>query len=521
MRKVLAPIQRVRFTQSTLCQASIREKKGPSLGKTNVKIPHQRSPHAMKFEDKSHEETERQQRCARSKAWNLARNIYKLKERDEAAFYFTAEEWVLLDASTKEPEEREFVVDSGASMHMVRKKDLNSAELETMRTSRNPTTVMTDNDEVQTRQDATVYADKTPTHKTHLCITGCSQARTAQLMRLAQELHCHLCAPEQVLSSGVTHVSSMVVLSRAFLHEHFFFFFTYLSYLPHNENTQYIPHISKLPQSTSCAIKNHSGVKICTVAETRAQQLPQVMSPKNLRPSREAKHVLEIHIDDLMHRKNLEKKITELLPSKKWKNLERLGRLACKRAGGKKVCGGFRSELVSKRHSYSAELETVRISKSPTTVVQEDSTRDDEEANSDFWTTTGEFIYRHHVVPRVKLYVPREETFPIPMKYTDVIRTTYTSLDVMLEQQIEDYWNVDGEKRCVRCIDKVHKIRSTTGKATGRIHIVRERDLQGNKKLLVLMMCGQICGKLCPMQQRRKQNKDGLSRNQSSTMPDN
>ena len=129
----------------------------------------------------------------------------------------------------KEPEEREFVVDSGASMQMVRKKDLISAELETMRTSRNPTTVMTANGEVQTRQEATVYADRTPTHKTHPCITGCSQARTAQLMRLAQELHCHLCAPKRVLSSGVTHVSSMVVLSRAFLHEHFLFF-TYLSY---------------------------------------------------------------------------------------------------------------------------------------------------------------------------------------------------------------------------------------------------------------------------------------------------
>ena len=281
----------------------------------------------------------------------------------------------------------------------------------------------------QTRSHGICRQDTT--HKTHLCITGCSQARTAQLMRLAQELHCHLCAPKQVLSSGVTHVSSMVVLSRAFLHEHFLFF-TYLSYLPHTENTQYIPHISKLPQSTSCAIKNHSGVKICTVAETRAQQLPQVMSPKNLRPSREAKHVLEIHIDDLMHRKNLEKKITEPL--------------ACKRAGGKRVCGGFRSELVSKRHPNSAELETVRISKSPTTVVQEDSTRDDEEAKSDFWTITGEFIYRHHVVPRVKLYVPSEETFPIPMKCIDVTRTTYTSLDVMLEQQIEDDWNVNGEK---------------------------------------------------------------------------
>ena len=42
-------------------------------------------------------------------------------------------------------------------MHMVGKKDLNSAELETMRTSRSPTTVMTANGKVQTREEATVY----------------------------------------------------------------------------------------------------------------------------------------------------------------------------------------------------------------------------------------------------------------------------------------------------------------------------------------------------------------------------
>ena len=42
-------------------------------------------------------------------------------------------------------------------MHMVSKKDLDSAELETMRTSRSPTMVMTANGEVQTREEATVY----------------------------------------------------------------------------------------------------------------------------------------------------------------------------------------------------------------------------------------------------------------------------------------------------------------------------------------------------------------------------
>ena len=49
------------------------------------------------------------------------------------------------------------MVDSSASMHMVSKRDLNSAELETMRMSRNPMTVMTANGEVQTREEATVY----------------------------------------------------------------------------------------------------------------------------------------------------------------------------------------------------------------------------------------------------------------------------------------------------------------------------------------------------------------------------
>ena len=83
-QEVLEPIQRVRFTESTLRQASIREKKGPSLGKIHVRNPHQRSPYAMTFEDRSQEETERQQRCARSKAWNLAKNICKLKENAPA-----------------------------------------------------------------------------------------------------------------------------------------------------------------------------------------------------------------------------------------------------------------------------------------------------------------------------------------------------------------------------------------------------------------------------------------------------
>ena len=68
------------------------------------------------------------------------------------------------------------------------------------------------------------------------------------------------------------------------------------------------------------------------------------------------------------------------------------------------------------------------------------------EAINDFWSMSGSFIYRHHVEPRVKLYSPREESFPIPLKYIDVSRTTHTNLGVKQEKRIDDYWNIDGSR---------------------------------------------------------------------------
>ena len=59
---------------------------------------------------------------------------------------------------------------------------------------------------------------------------------------------------------------------------------------------------------------------------------------------------------------------------------------------------------------------------------------------------SGNFIYRHHVEPRVKLYSPREESFPFPLKCIDVSRTTHTNLDVKQEKRIDDYWNIDGSR---------------------------------------------------------------------------
>ena len=76
----------------------------------------------------------------------------------------------------------------------------------------------------------------------------------------------------------------------------------------------------------------------------------------------------------------------------------------------------------------------------------QDSLPDAGEGINDFWSMSGSFIYRHHVEPRVKLYSPREESFPIPLKYIDVSRSTHTNLDVMQGSRIDDYWNIDGSR---------------------------------------------------------------------------
>ena len=82
--------------------------------------------------------------------------MFKLKEHEKAAF-FSSPESRCLPASPLKPEEREFVVDSGASMHMISKKDLSKAEMDTLTKSCSPTIVITANGEVQTQEEAIVY----------------------------------------------------------------------------------------------------------------------------------------------------------------------------------------------------------------------------------------------------------------------------------------------------------------------------------------------------------------------------
>ena len=56
-----------------------------------------------------------------------------INSKEKATFFSLTNEWSSPAPSTIKSEERDFVVDSSASMHMVSRKDLNSAELETVK----------------------------------------------------------------------------------------------------------------------------------------------------------------------------------------------------------------------------------------------------------------------------------------------------------------------------------------------------------------------------------------------------
>ena len=122
------PIRCVKFTKAVVRHTKIRDQ-NPSFGLICPGAPHQRGPNAPKFEDRSQEETEWQERWAREAAWKLAKSVLKSKEKNKATFFSPSEDRCLL-ASTLKPEEREFVVDSGASMHVISKKDLSDAEMD-------------------------------------------------------------------------------------------------------------------------------------------------------------------------------------------------------------------------------------------------------------------------------------------------------------------------------------------------------------------------------------------------------
>ena len=72
------PIQRVKSTKAIARHTKIRDQ-NPSLGFICPGAPHERSPNAPKFEDRSQEETEWQEQGAREAAWKLAKSVFRIK----------------------------------------------------------------------------------------------------------------------------------------------------------------------------------------------------------------------------------------------------------------------------------------------------------------------------------------------------------------------------------------------------------------------------------------------------------
>ena len=118
--------------------------------------------------------------------------------------------------------------------------------------------------------------------------------------------------------------------------------------------------------------------------------------------------------------------------------------------------------------------------------------------------------------PRVKLYMPKEESFLVPLNYIDVTRNTFSSLDVMLEKNIDDYWNVDGDRDLSDTWTgfTVLKEKPPDGSSWSGERLTRNEKTSRPDNV-------QICGSVRLMQRNGKRSKSGLSRNQNSTMPDN
>ena len=124
------------------------------------------------------------------------------------------------------------------------------------------------------------------------------------------------------------------------------------------------------------------------------------------------------------------------------------------------------------------------------------------------------FSYRHHVEPRVKLYVPREESFTVPLKYIVVTWTTDTSLDVMLERTSRTIGTLMEIENC--------QIRGQVSQDSPYWMKNHQMDIHGpgrdwheNKRPPGQTFCGQRFGKICPMRRNAQKSKSGLSRNQT------
>ena len=141
-------------------------------------------------------------------------------------------------------------------------------------------------------------------------------------------------------------------------------------------------------------------------------------------------------------------------------------------------------------------------------IAQDDSTLDDAEARNDFWSTSGDFSFPSSCGTQSQTLRAERSIIPYSTEIYRRYRKYHTSWDVMLEKNIDDYWNVDGDREL-----------SDTWTGFTRVTVL-SGHWRENKRPPCPTNYGQKCGNTCLRHQNGKRSKRGLSRNQSSIMPE-
>ena len=113
--------------------------------------------------------------------------------------------------------------------------------------------------------------------------------------------------------------------------------------------------------------------------------------------------------------------------------------------------------------------------------------------------------------------VPKEETFPIPLKHIDLAKSTHTDLDVMQEKRIDDCWNVDSNRN-LSVHGKVSRSLLYWKKKLPKDVCGLAEDWQNFNRLPDQIMYGQRFGRKWVKPLRIGKNKKGQRRRRSTTM---
>ena len=85
--------------------------------------------------------------------------------------------------------------------------------------------------------------------------------------------------------------------------------------------------------------------------------------------------------------------------------------------------------------------------------------------------------------------MPKKEAFPIPLKNIDVIRATYTDLDVLQEKRFDEKLECGHESKFVRFSERIHEVHCIESETSQGIHVVQGEDKQKIKQLPDLKIC--------------------------------